>query len=84
MKPVALMSYLIGNSTAPQGVVLDPFLGSGSTLIAAEHLGRTCYGIELSPAYVDVIVTRWQDFTEREATLADGGQTFAEVRDGRT
>jgi len=51
MKPVALFAYLMGNSTAPQGLAYDPFLGSGTTLIAAEQLGRTCYGMEISPAY---------------------------------
>jgi site-specific DNA-methyltransferase (adenine-specific) len=69
MKPVALISYQIGNSTAPQGLVYDPFLGSGTTLIAAEQLGRKCYGIELSPQYCDVIVQRWEKLTGNKATL---------------
>lgn len=59
MKPVALFRYLIGNSTAPQGVVLDTFLGSGTTLIASASLGRKCYGMELDPKYCDVIRRRW-------------------------
>ena len=67
MKPVELMAYQIGNSTAPQGVVLDTFLGSGSTLVASEQLGRTCYGIELDPAYCDVIVSRWETLTGKKA-----------------
>lgn len=58
MKPVTLFSYLIGNSTAPQGLVLDTFLGSGTTMVAAHQLGRTCYGMELSPKYCQVIVDR--------------------------
>lgn len=69
MKPVALISYQIGNSTAPQGLAYDPFLGSGTTLIAAEQLGRKCYGMELSPAYCDVIVQRWEKLTGKTATL---------------
>jgi DNA modification methylase len=67
MKPVALFAYEIGNSSAPQGLVYDGFLGSGTTLIAAEQLGRTCYGLELSPQYCDVIVARWQQFTGQQA-----------------
>lgn len=60
MKPIALFAYLIRNSCAPGGLVSDPFLGSGTTLIAAEQLGRTCYGMELSPGYCDVIVSRYE------------------------
>jgi site-specific DNA-methyltransferase (adenine-specific) len=69
MKPVAMFAYLISNSTAPQGVAYDPFLGSGTTLVAAEQLGRTCYGMEISPAYCDVIVKRWETLTGQKATL---------------
>jgi site-specific DNA-methyltransferase (adenine-specific) len=69
MKPVALISYQIGNSTAPQGLIYDPFLGSGTTLIAAEQLGRKCYGMEISPQYCDVIVKRWENLTGNKATL---------------
>ena len=67
MKPVAMFAYLMGNSTAPQGLSYDPFLGSGTTLIAAEQLGRTCYGMEISPAYCDVIVKRWETLTGQKA-----------------
>ncbi len=52
------------------GIVYDPFLGSGTTLIAAEQLGRKCYGMEISPAYCDVIVKRWETLTGKKATLA--------------
>jgi DNA modification methylase len=58
---------LIANCT--QGDIFDPFLGSGTTLIAAEQLGRKCYGIEISPAYCDVIVKRWEKLTGNKATL---------------
>lgn len=68
MKPVGLFAYLMGNSTAPQGLAYDPFLGSGTTLIAAEQLGRKCYGMEISPAYCDVIVKRWETLTGKKAT----------------
>ena len=69
MKPVALIAYQVGNSTAPQGLVYDSFLGSGTTLIAAEQLGRKCYGMEISPQYCDVIVKRWENLTGEKAVL---------------
>jgi DNA modification methylase len=72
MKPVELFGYLIGNSTAPQGLVYDPFLGSGTSVIASEQLGRACYGLELSPAYCDVIVQRWENLTSQKAVRIDG------------
>ncbi len=58
MKPITLMSYPIKNSTMTNGIVLDPFLGSGSTLIACMQTDRICRGIELDPKFVDVIVKR--------------------------
>jgi DNA modification methylase len=67
MKPVGLFAYQMANSTAPQGICYDPFLGSGTTLIAAEQLGRKCYGMEISPAYCDVIVKRWENLTGKKA-----------------
>jgi DNA modification methylase len=69
MKPVALVSSMLANSVPVDGLVLDPFLGSGTTLIAAEQLGRVCFGLELDPAYVDVIVKRWEILTGRTAVL---------------
>ena len=59
MKPIGLMSYPIRNSTMTNGIVLDPFLGSGSTLIACEETNRICYGIELDEKFADVIVRRY-------------------------
>lgn len=67
MKPVPLLAYLISNSTKTGDVVLDPFGGSGSTLLACEKLGRTCYTMELDPHYCDVIIQRWEDMTGRKA-----------------
>jgi DNA modification methylase len=58
------------------GDVYEPFCGSGTTLIAAEQLGRRCYGMEISPAYCDVIVKRWQQFTGKTATLESTGKSF--------
>jgi DNA modification methylase len=69
MKPVELMARAIRNHTDAGELVLDPFLGSGSTLIAAEQEGRQCYGLEIDPAYCDVIVKRWENFTGNEAKL---------------
>ena len=59
MKPVALMAYPIENSCMSNCIVLDPFLGSGSTLIACEETGRICYGVELDEKFCDVIVKRY-------------------------
>ena len=72
MKPVKLISYLINNSTKQEDIVLDSFLGSGSTLIACEKLQRICYGIELDPKYCDVIIKRWENFTGKKAELENG------------
>jgi DNA modification methylase len=69
----------IQNNSSPGEAVFDPFLGSGTTLIAAETLGRVCLGIELNSQYVDVIVRRWQEFTGRKATLQGDGRSFDEI-----
>jgi DNA modification methylase len=79
VKPVALVADAIMDCTSRRDIVLDPFLGSGTTVIAAERTGRVCYGIELDPQYVDTIVRRWQAFTEQSATLESSGRTFAEL-----
>ena len=79
MKPVELVERAIRNSSRPGNVVLDPFGGSGTTLIAAELTGRTCHAIELNPAYVDVAVKRWEAFTGEKAALEADGRTFNEV-----
>jgi site-specific DNA-methyltransferase (adenine-specific) len=68
MKPVDLIEYQIKNNTKGKDLVLDTFLGSGSTLIACEKTGRKCYGMEIDPHYCSVIIERWQNFTGKEAT----------------
>ena len=78
-KPVELMRRPILNHTKHGDLVYDPFLGSGTTLAAAELTERVCYGIELDPKYVDVVVKRWQQLSGKEATLEGDGRTFAEV-----
>lgn len=65
-KPVELITYALENSSKTGDIILDPFLGSGSTLVASEKLGRVCYGLELDPRFVDVIVQRWLDYTKIE------------------
>ncbi len=69
MKPVELMAYQIRNNTLEGESVFDPFLGSGSTLIACEKTGRACYGMEIDPRYVDVVIKRWEEFTGEKAVL---------------
>ena len=68
-KPTELPARAIRNSCPAGGVVFDCFGGSGSTLIACEQLGRTCYMMELDPKYVDVIIQRWEQFTGEKAEL---------------
>jgi DNA modification methylase len=79
-KPVECMRRpMLNNSSAGQAVY-DPFSGSGTSIIAAEMEGRHCYAIELNPAYVDMAVERWQNFTRKEARHAESGRTFASVK----
>jgi DNA modification methylase len=68
-KPVAIPTKAMEFSSAPGALVLDVFLGSGTTLIAAEQLGRTCYGMEIDPRYCDVTVKRWEQLTGKHAEL---------------
>ena len=68
MKPVALWAELIGNSTTSNQAAFDPFLGSGTTVVACERLGRQAFGIELDPRYVDVVVERWETLTGKKAS----------------
>jgi site-specific DNA-methyltransferase (adenine-specific) len=82
MKPVALFEYQLLNNTKGGDIVLDSFGGSGTTLIAAEKNGRTAMIMELDPRYCDVIVKRWQEFTGKQATHAETGKPFAEVKNG--
>jgi hypothetical protein len=79
-KPVAMMERIMKSSLPPEGICLEPFGGSGSTLIGAEATGRVCYAMELNPVYVDVIVRRWQKFTGKQAVHAETGKTFDELK----
>lgn len=78
-KPVECMRRPIENNSSPGQAIYEPFSGSGTTLIAAEMTGRTCHAIELNPAYVDVAIKRWQNFTGNQATLEADGRTFDDV-----
>jgi len=76
VKPVALVADALRDCSRRGDVVLDAFMGSGTTLIAAERTGRVCRGIELDPLYVDTAVRRWQELTGEQATLESTGQPF--------
>ena len=82
-KPIGLIERLVESIVPPSGVVLDPFSGSGTTIIAAEMTGRACHAIEIAPQYVDVAIRRWQAFAGAAATLEGDGRTFAEVERAR-
>ena len=76
VKPVALVADAIKDCSRRNGLVLDPFAGSGTVLIAAERTGRKARALEIDPAYVDVAVRRWQTYTGKRAVLAASGETF--------
>jgi DNA modification methylase len=78
-KPVEIMRRPILNHTCPGEACYDPFLGSGSTLIAAESTGRICYGMDIDAKYVDVAVLRWQRFSGQQAVLDGDQRTFEEI-----
>jgi DNA modification methylase len=82
-KPIELMRRPILNHLRRGELVYDPFLGSGTTLAAAELTERVCYGLELDPKYVDVIVQRWQVLAGKQATLEADGRTFEEIAQER-
>ena len=76
VKPVAMVADAILDCSARGDIVLDGFLGSGTTVIAAERTGRRCYGLELDPGYVDTIIRRWQELTGGERSHAASGRSF--------
>ena len=83
MKPVALVERAVRNSSKTRDIVLDPFGGSGSTLIACEKTGRQARLIELDPKYVDTIILRWQEFAAGMAVLDGDGRSYEEIAAGR-
>jgi DNA modification methylase len=83
MTPVALVERAIRNSSKSRGIVLDPFGGSGTTLIACEKAGRMARLMELDPKYCDVIARRWQEWTGEVAVLETGGRSLDELAEQR-
>ena len=83
VKPVALVADAIKDCSRRSGLVLDPFCGSGTILIAAERTGRKARALEVDPAYVDVAVRRWQTYTGKAAVLANSGKTFEIIEEQR-
>jgi DNA modification methylase len=84
VKPIALVADAMRDCSRRNDIILDPFMGSGTTILAAERVGRRGYGLEIDPLYVDVAIRRWQDFTKQDAVLKATGQTFDEVTASRT
>ena len=82
-KPVECMLRPIENSSRPSDAVTDPFVGSGTTIIAAEIAGRRCYAMDIDPVCCTMAIERWQKFTGREAILEATGQKFSEVKNER-
>lgn len=82
-KPIECMRKPIENNSSPGQAVYEPFSGSGTTIIAAEQTGRCCYAVELNPAYVDIAVIRWQEYTGEQATLEATGETFSDIKAGK-
>jgi DNA modification methylase len=78
-KPIAMIAEAIKDASSRRGIVIDGFLGSGTTILAAEKVGRIGYGIEFEPAYCDLAITRWQNFTGKDAFLAQTDETFNEL-----
>jgi DNA modification methylase len=83
VKPIALVADAILDSTRRNDIILDPYLGSGTTILAAERTGRRCFGIEIDPLYVDTAIARWEKMTGQQARNADG-VTFAQVKLSRS
>ena len=84
VKPIALVADAMRDCSRRGDIVLDPFIGSGTTILAAERVGRRGYGVEIDPLYVDAAIRRWQDYTKQDAVLKATGQTFDEVAACRT
>jgi hypothetical protein len=83
VKPVSLVADALRDCSIKGDVVLDLFMGSGTTIMAAEKVGRRAYGMELDPLYVDVAIRRWKAATKAEVILANDGRTFEEVTAAR-
>jgi DNA modification methylase len=83
VKPVALVADAIKDASRRSDLVLDPFAGSGTTIIAAEKTGRRAHAMEIDPKYVDVVIRRWQTLTGKEAVLEETTTTFDDTLEHR-
>jgi DNA modification methylase len=83
VKPVAMFVDAMRDCSRRGDIVLDPFVGSGTTILAAEQIGRRAYGLDIEPKYVDVSIRRWQQYTRRDAVHAATGKTFDELAAAR-
>jgi DNA modification methylase len=84
VKPVALVADAIKDCTRRGDIVLDTFSGSGTTILAAERVGRRAYAMEIEPRFVDVAIKRWQAFSRKDAIHAESGLTFDELASKRS
>ena len=83
VKPIRMVMDALLDVTAPNDLVIDPFLGSGTTILAAERTRRRCFGVEIEPAYVDLAIRRWQAMTGGQAVHAEMGFTFDGLEQGQ-
>ena len=81
MKPVSLMAELVTEESDKGEIVYDPFLGSGSILIACEQTGRTCFGMEIDVAYVSIILDRWANYTKKDPIRVQDGKTWSKIKE---
>jgi DNA modification methylase len=84
VKPVAMIADAMRDCSRRGDIVLDPFLGSGTTIVAAEQVGRRAFGLEIGPIYADVAIRRWQQLTKRDAVLESTGETFDDLSIARS
>jgi DNA modification methylase len=83
VKPIALVADAMRDCSRRGDLILDPFMGFGTTIMAAERIGRRAFGIEIDPLYVDATIRRWQQFTKKDAILAGSEITFDEAATAR-
>jgi DNA modification methylase len=79
VKPVALVSDAMKDCTRRGDIVVDTFSGSGTTILAAERVGRRAFALEIEPRFVDVAIRRWQSFTRKDAIHLESGQSFDDL-----
>ena len=80
-KPVGMLRQIINDYSKSNEIILDPYLGSGSTLIACEQTNRVCYGMEIDPAYIDVILDRWSNYTGKDPVRLSDGKKWSQIKE---